>query len=226
VTSSARDGTTDGGTPDATAGESDGKAHGASEGTQPTARLIVAMTAERLIGRDNDLPWHWSEDLKHFKRETVGQTVVMGRRSYESMGSKPLPKRTNLMVSRGLGADAGPDGREQDGVRVFGSLTDACGWAARAKPDGQPALWVLGGAQIFRAALEPLEDGPGAHAEQGLPTPEELVVTWVPSVPLQEGDVLFPFDRAWIESHYETAERWMGETGELEFVRYRLQGSD
>ena len=205
------------------------------------ARLIVAMSKERLIGRDNDLPWHWPEDLKHFKRSTRGGTVIMGRRSYESLGGKPLPKRTNLVVSRSQGADAGPDGREEGGVRIFGSLQDACAWAERARRAGEfesvgdagdPAddpgddpgdAWILGGSEIFRLALAPLDDGPQGPAEAGLPRPTELVVTWVPSVPMQDGDILFPFDEAWIDRHYDAAERWPNESGELEFVRYVLR---
>lgn len=186
------------------------------------------MTKERLIGRDNDLPWHWSEDLKHFKASTRGQTVVMGRRSFDSLGGKPLPKRTNVVVSRSQGADAGPDGREVDGVRIFGSLPDACGWVARTKPDGTDHLWILGGSSIFREVLAPLDDrspdeGQDAHAQQGLPLLDTLVITWVPSVPVLPDDVLFPFDEAWIDTHYEAVERRRGETGELEFVTYRLR---
>lgn len=144
------------------------------------ASLIVAMTKERLIGRDNDLPWHWPEDLKHFKASTRGQTVVMGRRSFDSLGGKPLPARTNVVVSRSQGADAGPDGIERDGVRIFGSLPDACAWVARAQPDGTDHLWILGGSSIFGESLAPLDEGPGAHARLGLPLPDTLVVTWCP----------------------------------------------
>ncbi len=197
-----------------------------------SASLIVAMTRERLIGRNNDLPWHWSEDLKHFKASTRGQTVVMGRGSYDSIGAKPLPKRTNLVISRSKAADAGPKGRDDGGVRLFGSLPEACQWVAREQPDGSDHLWILGGSSLFREMLEPLdEDGSqpagarSAHASRGLPLPEKLVVTWVPSVPVQADDVLFPFDEAWILRHYEPLESRPGETGELEFVTYGLRGT-
>ena len=185
--------------------------------------LVVAMSPERVIGRDNDLPWHWPEDLKHFKASTRGGTVVMGRRSFESLGGKALPKRTNLVVSRSRGADAGPDGREEDGVRVFGSLTDACAWVARERPGDTDHCWILGGSSLFRESLAPLDDGVDAFGQLELPVPRTLVVTWVPSVPVEEGDVLFPFDEAWIERHYDAAEHRRGETGELEFVTYVLR---
>jgi dihydrofolate reductase len=187
------------------------------------AGIIVAMTKERLIGRDNDLPWHWSEDLKHFKATTRGQTVLMGRRSFDSLGGKPLPKRTNLVVSRSLGAEAGAAGLEMNGVRVFGSLAGACAWVTREQSGGAENLWVLGGSTIFREFLEPLDGEPGSHASLGLLLPRRLVVTWVPSVPVLSDDVLFPFDERWIDRHYEATERRLGETGELEFVTYVLR---
>lgn len=190
-----------------------------SEGALAPARLIVAMTEGRLMGRANDLPWHFSEDLAHFKRSTVGATVVMGRLSFESIGGKPLPRRTNLVVSRSTTAD----GEERDGVRWFSSLPAACAWVASERPDGDPSPWILGGRSLFGELLAPLDDGAGAHASLGLPRPELLVVTWVAEQPVQDGDVLFPFDRAWIERHYEAAETRQGETPELTFVTYRLR---
>ena len=67
---------------------------------QPTRAAIVAMNAARVIGRDGTLPWHYSEDLKRFKRLTTGTTIVMGRNTFESIGSKPLPNRDNRVVTR------------------------------------------------------------------------------------------------------------------------------
>ncbi len=61
--------------------------------------LIVAMSRERIIGRDNQIPWHLPADLGHFKKLTTGKTIVMGRRTYESIG-KPLPNRHNVVVTR------------------------------------------------------------------------------------------------------------------------------
>lgn len=191
----------------------------------PPARLIVAMTAERLMGRANDLPWHLPEDLKHFKAHTKGGTCIMGRRSWESIGSKPLPKRTNVIVSRSVAGQATATAPvEREGGFWFASLPDACAWVANARPDGDGSPWILGGASLFQEVLAPLDDDPAHAALLGLPRPETFVVTWVPDVPLQDDDVLFPYDREWIEGHYQEVERRPGETAGLEFVTYRLPG--
>ena len=79
---------------------------------QPLA-LVAAMTPGRVIGRDNGLPWHVPEDMQHFRRVTRGHAVIMGRRTYDSMGT-PLKKRRNIVVSRDRalrieGCDVAPD---------------------------------------------------------------------------------------------------------------------
>tara|TARA_B100000035_G_scaffold120763_1_gene102585 strand:- start:1114 stop:1596 length:483 start_codon:yes stop_codon:yes gene_type:complete len=63
--------------------------------------IIVAMAKNRVIGKDNDMPWHLSDDLKNFKKITIGKTVIMGRLTYKSIG-KPLPNRKNIILSRNL----------------------------------------------------------------------------------------------------------------------------
>lgn len=185
---------------------------GGGEAASFRTGLIVAMTPERLIGRSGDLPWHYSEDLKHFKRSTLGHALIMGRRCYESIG-RPLPRRTNIVVSASQAKDAGPDGSLRDGVHWFGSLSEATAFAARSAE----VSWFAGGAVLYRDVLATL-DGGGAG-----PTPERLEVTWVPSVELAEGDVLFPYDRAWIESHYGVVAERAGETPGLTFVSYQLR---
>jgi len=184
--------------------------------------LIVAMTPSRLIGRDGDLPWHHPEDLKHFKRSTRGHTVVMGRGCMDSLG-KPLPGRTNLVVSRTLAADAGPEGLEHAGFRAFGDLPAACAWAERHAPDDPETLWVLGGSTVYEAFLAPFDHGARGFERAGLPRSERLVVTWVPDQPLREGDVLFPYDEAWILKHFELHESWPGDTEGLRFCDYRVK---
>ena len=74
-----------------------------SEENQKSIKLcaIVAMAENRVIGKDNDLIWHISEDLKHFKRTTMGKPIIMGRKSYGSIG-KPLPGRANIVISRSV----------------------------------------------------------------------------------------------------------------------------
>jgi dihydrofolate reductase len=101
--------------------------------------LVLAMDAQRGIGVDNRLPWHIPEDLAHFKRVTLGQPIIMGRKTFDSIG-RPLPGRRNIVVTRN------PDWRH-DGVETAGSLDDA----VRLAGDG--AASIIGGAQIFAEAL-------------------------------------------------------------------------
>lgn len=119
---------------------------------------IVAMTNEGLMGRDGDLPWHLPEDLLHFQRTTKGHAVLMGRKSWDAMPG-PLPKRLNVVVSRSLAGELPPQGETRDGARWFGSLDDAWAWLADGGTDGYASdvVFLLGGAEIFRAALAPLE---------------------------------------------------------------------
>jgi dihydrofolate reductase len=107
----------------------------------PPLALIVAVARDGTIGRDGTLPWHLPEDLRHFKRLTRGHAIVMGRRTFESIG-RALPERRNLVVSRTL-ASAPP------GVEVFASL-DAALDAARAT---DPEPFVIGGAALYAEAL-------------------------------------------------------------------------
>ncbi|MDX1453509.1 MAG: type 3 dihydrofolate reductase [Oleiphilaceae bacterium] len=112
--------------------------------------LIVAMAQNRVIGRNNKLPWYLPNDLKYFKQVTMGKPIIMGRRTYESIG-KPLPGRVNIVVTRNSEWQA-------EGVRVCHSLEDAYALAASiAEIDGQSEVMVIGGDQIYQAAL-PLAD--------------------------------------------------------------------
>ena len=106
--------------------------------------LIVAMTPERVIGRDGDLPWHLSADLKHFKATTMGKPVVMGRKTYESIG-RPLPGRHNIVITRSQDFAA-------DGLTIVHSLDDALLAAGDA-----PEIMIIGGAQLYETAL-PMSD--------------------------------------------------------------------
>jgi len=80
--------------------------------------IIAAMTAKnRVIGIDNTLPWHYKEDLKHFKELTTGNVIIMGRKTFESIG-KPLPNRINVIISRDISYIA-------DGCEVYSSIEEA-----------------------------------------------------------------------------------------------------
>ena len=106
--------------------------------------IIVAMGRNRVIGKDNSLIWHLPADLKHFKETTMGRPVIMGRKTFESVG-KPLPGRTNIIVTRRK------DYRAQ-GCLAAGSVEQALELVA-----GEPEVFIAGGGEIYRQSL-PLAD--------------------------------------------------------------------
>ena len=108
--------------------------------------VIVAVAENGVVGRNNALPWHISEDLQYFKRTTLGKPIVMGRKTFESIG-RPLPGRTNIVITHNSDYSAG-------GVRVVTSLQDALELAEDiAAIDGSEELMVIGGATIYAAAI-------------------------------------------------------------------------
>ena len=138
--------------------------------------LVAAVAKNGVIGAGGKLPWHLPEDLRHFKKLTLGPPVIMGRRTWESLG-KPLPGRENIVISRRTGFEA-------PGASVAASLEAAIALCA-----GEPVAFVIGGAEIYAAALA-LADG--------------LVLTEIQQD--FEGDTHFPqWDRsAWRVSQKET----------------------
>lgn len=102
--------------------------------------LIVAMAKNRVIGKDGDLPWRVPEDLKFFKTQTLGHAIIMGRRTYDSVGY-PLPKRTNIVVSR--------TSVPQPGVITVASVEEAI----RVAREVDPAPYVIGGSRIYADAM-------------------------------------------------------------------------
>jgi len=139
--------------------------------------LVVAIAENGVIGAKGTLPWRLPEDLKHFKRVTLGHPIIMGRRTWESLGGKPLPGRENIVVSRTPGFEA-------PGAHVAASFEAAIALCA-----GEPVACVIGGTALFEAAL-PLADG--------------LIITEIHKA--YEGDTVFPaWDRAaWRVSQKET----------------------
>ncbi|MEI7518518.1 MAG: dihydrofolate reductase [Mycobacteriaceae bacterium] len=103
-----------------------------------TVGLIWAQSTSGVIGRDGAIPWHLPEDLARFKTLTMGHTVVMGRRTWDSLPARfrPLPGRRNVVLTRNSGFEA-------PGAEVFGSIDDAI--------DDQ--TWVIGGSEIYHLAL-------------------------------------------------------------------------
>ena len=126
--------------------------------------IIVAISDNNAIGRDNQLLWHISEDLKFFKRTTLGSPVIMGRKTFESIG-RPLPKRVNIVVSRGFNT-----GEE---VAVAASLEEAF---KVAEDTNLEKCFVIGGGQIY---------------SQALPLVDSLIVTHVHTV-IEDADTFFP----------------------------------
>lgn len=116
--------------------------------TEPKVAIVVAMAkANRVIGHDNDLPWRLPGDMKHFKAVTMGKPIIMGRKTYESIG-KPLPGRTNIVVTRN-------DHWQADGVSVFRNIEDAIAAAKLiATKDGADEVSIIGGAEIYTQALD------------------------------------------------------------------------
>src|SRR3989338_3436503 len=104
---------------------------------------VVAMAENRVIGKDNRLPWHFLSDLKHFKQLTMGNTILIGRKTFESIG-KPLPGRENFVLSRKKTGDGN--------VKFFGSFEDAL------KNVSTPNCYIIGGASLYQQSMA-LVDG-------------------------------------------------------------------
>ena len=115
--------------------------------SRPLITLIVAVADSGVIGRDNTLPWHLPDDLKRFKRLTLGKPVIMGRKTWESLPKKPLVGRTNIVLSR--------DGSfEPKGAVVCEDFSEALSIAReQAEEDGAGEVCVIGGASLFELAL-------------------------------------------------------------------------
>lgn len=127
--------------------------------------LIVAKARNNVIGKDNQLVWKLSGDLQHFKRTTLGHHVIMGRKTFESMG-KPLPGRTSIVITRNKAYQV-PSPHE-----VVHSLDEAL---QIVQKKGLEQAFILGGAEIY---------------EQALPVVDEMIITEVEADP--EGDTFFP----------------------------------
>lgn len=157
----------------------------------PLIRLVVAYTVNRVIGRDNGMPWHLPADLAHFKRSTLGHPIIMGRNTWDAVG-RPLPGRRNLVISRNPGLLA-------PGAEVWSSLGEAL-----AHCEDASIVCIIGGAQIFA---------------QGLPLADEIVATEIHEH--IEGDTFFPaLDPAlWRESAREPQPEENGLR--YDFVTYR-----
>ncbi len=147
----------------------------------PRVSLIVAMNQQRVIGKGNKLPWHLPEDLKHFKRLTMGKPIIMGRKTWESIG-RPLPGRRNIVVS-------GQSDLLLSGATVVASPAAALQLAmAEASANGGDEVFIIGGSAIYQSLL---------------PSVQNLYLTEVDLA--VEGDAWFPEldSNSWLERSRE-----------------------
>ena len=171
--------------------------------------MIVAMAANRCIGRENRMPWHLPADLAHFKRTTIGCPVIMGRKTFESILAtlgKPLPGRLSVVLSRNLNWQPGGPAANAGVVSVD---TPAAALRAAAGA-GSAEAFVIGGAEIYRALL---------------PAAERLVVTEIRQD--FEGDAFFPaIDPAlWRESSRAAQPRGGDPEVDYDFVEYQRRNT-
>jgi dihydrofolate reductase len=131
--------------------------------TGPRIALVVAMARNGVIGHEGKLPWRLPDDLKHFKALTTGHTIIMGRRTWESIGGRPLPNRRHVVITR-------QPNYSVDGAEVVHSFEEAL-----ERTGGEAQVFVVGGQEIYELAL------PRAH---------RLYLTLVDAAP--EGDARFP----------------------------------
>jgi dihydrofolate reductase len=110
-------------------------------------KAIAAMNDERIIGYQNQLPWHIPEDLTFFKQTTLGHTIVMGRKTFESIGSKALPKRLNIVISKTLLKQDVPEN-----VIVLNTLEDL------KQTNTQGDIFIIGGQSLYQSALKDCTD--------------------------------------------------------------------
>lgn len=165
--------------------------------------IIVAVADNGVIGRDNALPWHLPGDMRYFRQVTMGKPVIMGRKTYDSIG-KPLPGRSNIIISRDPNFAA-------DGIQVVRSLAAAHALATEiARIDGVDEALVMGGAQIYELAL---------------PLAQRIYFTEVHAH--VEGDaVLLPIDwNSWREVARQRHSSENSDEYDYSFVRYERTAS-
>jgi dihydrofolate reductase len=135
--------------------------------TQPAISMIVARSRNHVIGRDNQMPWKISADLQFFKRVTMGHPVIMGRKTWESIG-RPLPGRRNIVVSRNANYLL-------TGAELASSLDEAL-----SRLTESPRVFVIGGEQLFKQAFDKAD---------------QLFVTEI-DIDIEDGDTFFEIPNA------------------------------
>ncbi len=115
---------------------------------KPSITLVAAMSRNRVIGYQNRLPWHLPADLRYFREVTKGKTVIMGRKTFDSIGNKPLPNRRNIIITHDTHAPSTP------GYEIAGSLDEALTKAQNNASE----IMIIGGQSIYEQALDKATD--------------------------------------------------------------------
>ena len=153
--------------------------------------MIVAIGPNRTIGQGNQMPWKLPRDMKFFRRVTVGHTVIMGRKTFESLGCRPLPKRRNIVVTRNKGYHA-------PGCEVARSLE-----AALDLGKDQIRVFIIGGGELYRAALPIADELYITEIEDRNPTEDMFSFpgdTFFPQIDDQEWELARPAKRWFVAS--------------------------
>jgi len=121
-------------------------------------KMIAAVNPQGIIGSENKIPWHHPEDMKFFRRMTAESTVIMGRKTWLSLGCKPLPKRKNIVIT----SSAKENGYEKDGVIFYSTLKAALDDNHYKHIEEQcfclhPDIWLIGGASIYQEGMKHAE---------------------------------------------------------------------
>ena len=169
-----------------------------------TLSMIVATADNNVIGKDNDMPWHLPADLAYFKKVTLGKPIIMGRKTYESIGMA-LPGRRNIVISRD--ENYAPQGKGSEGVDVVTSV--------------EQALALVNGSNGEEAVDEIMVIGGGAIYNHCLPNADRLYVTHINAS--IDGDTHFPSydDGSWEKVNSEPRKRDEKNCHDLDFCIYQ-----
>jgi len=166
--------------------------------------MIVATADNNVIGKDNDMPWHLPADLAYFKKVTLGKPIIMGRKTYESIG-RPLPGRRNIVISRD--ESYVPQGKGAEGVDTVTSV--------------EQALALVNGSDGTEAVEEIMVIGGGAIYNHCLPAADRLYITHIKAK--IDGDTRFPHydDGSWEKTASELRESDEKNAYQLDFCVYQ-----
>ena len=162
-----------------------------------TISIIAALSKNRVIGINNDLPWHLPDDMKFFMKTTMNHVVVMGRKNYESIPAKfrPLPHRTNVILSMNSEFLA-------EGCIIMSSLAQGIAFAEK---QGEKEVFIIGGGQVYQEAIK---------------LADSMYLTEI-NTEIENGEVFFPeFDEEWRESSRVHHEKDATHDFSFDFVKY------